>query len=765
MDDAGSGGLPQVGGQRCYWALLSDRLEFLYFDPVLQFHLESQADSLIGKPLLSFVHPDERATAENDLGGVLHEHSFHGSITRVRFLRLSKVRRKLGFSGPYVNPFPSAEKVVLDEFFMAVDITINWVAEGLVLCFIHASVDIDPVADNDHLNKSPWTNWCGTPVMSDEEISRLFGRLLEHSPQKWQGQMFQIIANKPERRLLMSWPSGWLPGETNCWKLADKIDFGQGPHGESSSSCINPDAKTNCTRRFVIKGQVDAGLEAESIFIPHGSVIFACHKLSSFPPPSPSSVQASSPSSSSTTSIPFQSAAIMGYNSSSTSSYSLPTHPQSSQSTYYDQHQYSLPPLQSTTLPTPTTNYSYHPSQQQHHSSMNAPYSNYSTSSWSAQPTHPSVQSLRGYWSHGSAYDHSQGGPPPLSLNGGHAQHHDNYKPLSPAGYSSYSPTTPNSAGAGTNDDSSPVSGSPNSADIVPPPRRRVSPGSREYTRSDGTGPGKEGRSHGNRPAGVQRCSSCKATTSPEWRKGPSGKKELCNACGLRYARSRAKKEGHVPSSGRRRKDKILKPRDSTTPPVAHPTAPAQAVSSYSSPSSVGPYPTSSPPPYGATSSLRRTYPNSSSYDDSFSSGSGSDIYTHRGSLGTPSPSPPAGGNATNGTNNYVHYPTGHHSEHAVHGSAARGYYGSSVPSPLASNPPTTMSSQPCEDENEEGRGVKREALSSPVSLERPYYETTSAREPRSAEYPRYESLSRRVERAYERDFERENRGRELVSG
>lgn len=52
------------------------------------------------------------------------------------------------------------------------------------------------------------------------------------------------------------------------------------------------------------------------------------------------------------------------------------------------------------------------------------------------------------------------------------------------------------------------------------------------------------GRSGGNPPAGVSRCSACKSTSSPEWRKGPSGRKDLCNACGLRYSRARAKKEG-----------------------------------------------------------------------------------------------------------------------------------------------------------------------------------------------------------------------------
>lgn len=38
------------------------------------------------------------------------------------------------------------------------------------------------------------------------------------------------------------------------------------------------------------------------------------------------------------------------------------------------------------------------------------------------------------------------------------------------------------------------------------------------------------GRGAGNPPTGVGRCASCKVTHSPEWRKGPSGKKDLCNA-------------------------------------------------------------------------------------------------------------------------------------------------------------------------------------------------------------------------------------------
>lgn len=68
--------------------------------------------------------------------------------------------------------------------------------------------------------------------------------------------------------------------------------------------------------------------------------------------------------------------------------------------------------------------------------------------------------------------------------------------------------------------------GSPSAvSDVVPPPRRRVSPGIPGTTRET-----HGSRSSGNRPMGIQKCTSCKATQSPEWRKGPSGKKELCNA-------------------------------------------------------------------------------------------------------------------------------------------------------------------------------------------------------------------------------------------
>lgn len=199
---------------------------------------------------------------------------------------------------------------------------------------------------------------------------------------------------------------------------------------------------------------------------------------------------------------------------------------------------------------------------------------------WSS--TSPSPSSTTSYVS----------GPPP-------SNHQATFeRPLSPHGYNTTYATLP--AGARSNNSTSasaplPTVTSP-SVDAIPPSRRRVNPNSardKESGAGRGHGPGSAGSSRGNgtpvmgvsKPTGILKCSSCKTTQSPEWRKGPSGKKELCNAlvaqavlilkfdlnlyrCGLRYARSKAKKEGPLAPPARRRKDKTdLSKRESATPP------------------------------------------------------------------------------------------------------------------------------------------------------------------------------------------------------
>ncbi|KXS16291.1 hypothetical protein M427DRAFT_69263 [Gonapodya prolifera JEL478] len=91
----------------------------------------------------------------------------------------------------------------------------------------------------------------------------------------------------------------------------------------------------------------------------------------------------------------------------------------------------------------------------------------------------------------------------------------------------------------------------------VPPPRHRraVPPGSGHSPSSTSSGgsafapPPKRRRDHDT----GRRCEACGTDESPEWRNGEGGRKTLCNACGLRYAR-KLKQEGKLKRRGIRKK-------------------------------------------------------------------------------------------------------------------------------------------------------------------------------------------------------------------
>lgn len=114
--------------------------------------------------------------------------------TRVKYLRLSQIRVLLGATAK--DTFPHAAQVGYDKDYLPCDLVLNWVADNLVLCFIHAVIgafqsvvigsemcqrtsapetlehnltDISP-DDNDELLKGKWhwTNWCGTVPFSTE---------------------------------------------------------------------------------------------------------------------------------------------------------------------------------------------------------------------------------------------------------------------------------------------------------------------------------------------------------------------------------------------------------------------------------------------------------------------------------------------------------------------------------------------------------------------------------------------------------------------
>ena len=200
--------------------------------------------------------------------------------------------------------------------------------------------------------------------------------------------------------------------------------------------------------------------------------------------------------------------------------YETATMPPSNPPYYHQQPQsYSLPPI--TTAP---HQYAYMPSQ---HPASQYKCDTYSGGRYDSYPSSSAGQQQQ--WSSRSTYWSQQ----PQYINESSATpSHDPY--YSSHHLPSYQLPPPDRDDGAEND----------IAALVPPPRRRFdhqyeynSFMSNELSSQQSTSSPKEGRSgrvtgrsSGNRPAGVLRCSSCKATSSPEWRKGPSGKKELCNA-------------------------------------------------------------------------------------------------------------------------------------------------------------------------------------------------------------------------------------------
>ncbi|KAH7106543.1 hypothetical protein BKA62DRAFT_298611 [Auriculariales sp. MPI-PUGE-AT-0066] len=435
--------MPKVGETRCYWALLDDRLEFLFLDPVLGHHLEDQKDALLGRSLLEFVHPDELASARQDLQGMLDSRTLHGSVTRVRFSRLSSIRRRLGFQGiPVIPQFMEQGGVFFDNEYMPVNLVINVASDGLILCFIHAVVDIKPTEDNDEQKRNCWTNWCGTQAggLSHENSTALRQTLSQRNMPHSElphGRVFQILRHVPGRPCIFSWPSD-LPNNDFA-QLANRIEMEVPGFTDSSTSSAGStpatatSAKTSCTRRYKSEMNIPCSdqleRDIESIFVPYGCIIFACHRTKSarripqpamYPQPVP--------------------------------------------------YPYEHPAAFAGGPPAPAFG------------------------QWNGNNTAGASGSWPGY-----------DGPQEAS-----AHRHNSFD-------SARSPSESTSSSAR------------NSQTLPEPPLGRQSP-------SGGDSGGDEGERRRSRvggapPQGVTRCSNCKIKQSPEWRKGPSGKKDLCNAC------------------------------------------------------------------------------------------------------------------------------------------------------------------------------------------------------------------------------------------
>ncbi|WVQ80147.1 hypothetical protein IAT38_002252 [Cryptococcus sp. DSM 104549] len=306
-------GVPRVGAVRCYWALLKPRyaahpdpvvreqrleLEFVHPDPILDVHLSKQKVSMMGRGVLEFIHPHEREQARRDLLSAINADDLQGSVTRVRFARLSRIRTLLGCP-PEENEFPTdAETFVEDDEYLILDLVLNWVADGLLLAFFHSIKDKDPVGNNDpKRSHEEWSNWCGTRFMGEDQIEALHKNIsylipvakpTQHPP----ARVFQLHLYPPDDapspstppQLIFSWPPprpvGAPPGPDGLYSAAEYCDMMKHIDMDPSQLTAGPgELRTNCTTRYGAHHLVTTeGLHrtVTSVFIPYGKLVFAC---------------------------------------------------------------------------------------------------------------------------------------------------------------------------------------------------------------------------------------------------------------------------------------------------------------------------------------------------------------------------------------------------------------------------------------------------------------------------------------------------------
>lgn len=296
-----TGAVPRVGGVRCYWALVRPRfpslpgskleLVFVHPDPVLAVHLARQKMSLMGRGVIEFIHPAEREQARNDLRGAISVDDLQGSVTRVRFARLSRIRTILGCR-PEENDFPyDAATFVEDDEYLVLDLVLNWAADGLLLAFFHAIRDKDTAANNDPArSREEWSNFCGTAHMPEEQIEALHADILHNIPIPPQDglpprrvfQLYTLPESGRPAQLVFTWPpsrTGPSPRYDGTYDAEEYTNLMEGVDMDPARLPFGNEVRTNCTSRFGTKHSINKdGLlrHVHSVWIPYGSLIFAC---------------------------------------------------------------------------------------------------------------------------------------------------------------------------------------------------------------------------------------------------------------------------------------------------------------------------------------------------------------------------------------------------------------------------------------------------------------------------------------------------------
>ncbi|CAD6577881.1 MAG: hypothetical protein TREMPRED_002057, partial [Tremellales sp. Tagirdzhanova-0007] len=529
-------------------------LVFIHLDPVLAVHLGKQSATFLGRGVIEFIHPAEREQARQDLAHAISLDDLQGSVTRMRFARLSRIRTALGCPPGEVEIPHDAGTFVEDEGYVIADLVLNWVADGLLLAFFHAIRDKDPIGNNDpNRQHEEWSNFCGTTNMSEDQIEALHVHISSHIPLPPPSRfppirVFQlhIAPTTPTgpSLLVFSWPpprpNGPAGKSDGLYEAEAYSDLMRGVDMDPNQLAAGPDdIRTSCTTRFGAKHSITTEgtyRHVTSVFIPYGSLIFSCFqttKQMELSPRSPGSYALMTPQ---------QGWTVPPNPNSNWSQSNAPWKRDRDEYEYEEQmaypgpHPLSFPSPHPQSQPRPPPGPHPQPQSQPYfqsqHQSHSHPRLSFLPQTHVPPPSHPQthrplprdLQTHRPPSSHAPTHTppHEQSHLPP------YVQTHPQSRPPSQL------PQVPDLAYGNAS------SSIPHSSDaygeVISP---TGGPGSRPLIRP---------------PGEVDCCRLCGLRESPEWRRSETGVKDLCNACGLRLARQVAKREGR--QKPRKKKDK-----------------------------------------------------------------------------------------------------------------------------------------------------------------------------------------------------------------
>ncbi|CAG8485265.1 2958_t:CDS:2 [Ambispora gerdemannii] len=556
-----------MSSQLCFWSLLSQRdFTFVYISPFLSRELGLQHSSILGTSFFDYIHPLEKELARRDFFGFVNKKTLYGSVTRCQFNSISAIQYKLlrhqqqqfypmiktelnstststssSFlsTGQYAfvhnNPennhdttrnisstgSPSltsqTQQIIknnTEKEYVIMNIGMNVVSKDIVLACFHSD---EAVNDNFNVNagirsSSYISSTCGESNFTSEELNNMFKILQRyhahmesinaHSPPSTPSihhplyypsidRIFQIF-DAQTKKLIFTWPDPNASSinqhkhsnfnsflDYDFSRLIHNFDFTSNSlHDTTSPKCIRPYDNKHVTKLSSGDSRI-----IESVMIPHGKIIFACFQVM---PPSSS---------------------ING-NTSSSSEYLKPR-PHSA-------------PCSPATVPSICGN-----GNKRARGSLSPPIrlNSYENSKYFSIPDFTldsdSEYRKRRATGHESPLFIKGSQSPVLEPN--HLLH-----PISPQFPAKFSPQS-----------------NPLRLQIQPqqPSDYKISPIS--------TSPTSPIRTYANTARGrntnqlmngtVKICESCQTSSSPEWRRGPTGHKTLCNACGLRYSRTIAR--------------------------------------------------------------------------------------------------------------------------------------------------------------------------------------------------------------------------------